>query len=169
MREKGSSRAAGETTRRKRGLGRRVQGWMRRLINLYPPFLGAGIRVTKMDLPGGTIEARMKLTWWNRNYVGTQYGGSLYSICDPFHLLILIERLGSGYVVWDKAARIHFIRPGRGTVYARIHISDEEIAEVRRSAESEGKVERTFSTQVKDASGQIVAEVEKLVYVRKKE
>ena len=81
----------------------------------------------------------MKLRWWNRNYVGTQFGGSLYSMCDPFFMLILVEALGPRYVVWDKAATIRFRRPGRGTVHATFHIPQERIDEIRAAADARRK------------------------------
>lgn len=64
------------------------------LINFYPPFFGAGIRIKKISEDKTTVEVQMKLTFWNRNYVGTQFGGSLYAMTDPFFMLILIENLG---------------------------------------------------------------------------
>ena len=111
----------------------------------------------------------MKLTWWNRNYVGTHYGGSLYSMCDPFFMLILIEQLGPGYVVWDKSARIEFRRPGRGTVRARFEIPASRVEEIRRAADAGGKVEPIFRTEIVDEAGVAVATVEKLLYVRRRE
>ena len=139
-----------------------------RLLSLYPPYLGAGIRVrAAADLR--TFEVRMRLSRFNRNYVGTQFGGSLYSMCDPFFMLILAEALGRGYIVWDKAATIRFRRPGRGTVRATFHIPPERIAEIRAAADAQGKIEPTFEVAVLDDAGEIVAEVEKLLYVRKKE
>ncbi len=139
-----------------------------RLLSLYPPYLGAGVRVrAAADLR--TFEVRMKLSRFNRNYVGTQFGGSLYSMCDPFFMLILAEALGRGYIVWDKAATIRFRRPGRGTVRATFHIPPERIAEIRAAADAQGKTEPTFEAAVLDDAGEIVAEVEKLLYVRKKE
>jgi len=139
-----------------------------RLLSLYPPYLGAGIRVRAApDLR--TFEVRMKLSRFNRNYVGTQFGGSLYSMCDPFFMLILAEALGRGYIVWDKAATIRFRRPGRGTVRATFHIPPERIAEIRAAADAQGKIEPTFEVAVLDDAGEVVAEVEKLLYVRKKE
>jgi acyl-coenzyme A thioesterase PaaI-like protein len=141
---------------------------MMRLLSLYPPYLGAGIRVrAEADLR--TFEVRMKLSRFNRNYVGTQFGGSLYSMCDPFFMLILAEALGRGYIVWDKAATIRFRRPGRGTVRATFHIPPERIAEIRAAADAQGKIEPTFEVAVLDDAGEVVAEVEKLLYVRKKE
>jgi acyl-coenzyme A thioesterase PaaI-like protein len=140
---------------------------MIRLLSLYPPYLGAGIRV-KASPDLRTFEVRMKLRRWSRNYVGTQFGGSLYSMCDPFFMLILAEALGSGYVVWDKAATIRFRRPGRGTVHATFHIPLVEIEEIRAAADGRGKVEPTFRVNVLNGAGEVVAEVEKLLYVRRK-
>lgn len=136
-----------------------------RLLNLWPPYLGAGIR-TRVSPDGRTFEVRMKLRWWNRNYVNTHFGGSLYSMCDPFFMLILIEALGRGYVVWDKAATIRFRRPGKGTVRATFHIPQERIEEIRAAADRGERVEPVFTVEVLDERGEVVAEVEKLLYVR---
>ena len=136
-----------------------------RLLSLYPPYLGAGIRV-KASPDLRTFEVRMKLRRWTRNYVGTQFGGSLYSMCDPFFMLILADSLGRRYVVWDKAATIRFLRPGRGTVHATFHIPLVEIKEIRAGADAGRKVEPIFRVEVLDDAGEVVAEVEKLLYVR---
>jgi acyl-coenzyme A thioesterase PaaI-like protein len=141
--------------------------WKIRLLNLYPPYLGAGVRVrSSADLR--TFEVRMKLRFWNRNLVGTAFGGSLYAMCDPFFMLILIEALGRDYVVWDKAATIRFRRPGRSTVKATFHIPQERIDEIRAAADAGGKVEPVFMAEVFDEQGELVADVEKLLYVRRK-
>jgi len=139
------------------------------LISFYPPYLGAGIRVSHIGEGYRTFVVRMKLSFFNRNYVGTHFGGSLYSMCDPFYMLILIENLGRGYEVWDKSASIRFRRPGRGTVTARFHLSEEEIEEIRQTADREGKAEPRLSVDVVDEQGEVVAQVEKLLHVRKKE
>lgn len=139
-----------------------------KLVNLWPPYLGAGIRVTRIAEDLRSYEVRMKLRWYNRNYVGTHYGGSLYSMCDPFFMLILIEGLGRGYEVWDKAASIRFRRPGRGTVSARFHVPEEEIEAIRREADERGKAEPRFTAEVLDEAGEVVAEVEKLLHVRRR-
>jgi len=66
----------------------------------------------------------MRLRWWNANYVGTHYGGSLYSMADPFFMVMLIENLGKDYIVWDKAATIRFKKPGRGKMSAGFRLSE---------------------------------------------
>jgi len=137
-----------------------------RFINLYPPFLGAGIRVHKIDEL--TVRVEMKLNFLNQNAVGTHFGGSLYSMCDPWFMLILMRALGTDYIVWDKSASIQFLQPGRGTVTATFHIPQERVEEIRKQADSGQKVEPVFTVDVLDAGGQAVARVEKLLYVRKK-
>jgi len=139
-----------------------------RWINLYPPFLGAGIRVKEVDRKEKIIEVEMKLRFWNRNYVGTHYGGSLYSMCDPFFMLILMRKLGKDYIVWDKAAQIKFAKPGIGKVKARFHVSNEKIQAIKTELETKNKDNYEFVTSVTDEENNIVAEVKKLIYVRKK-
>jgi hypothetical protein len=142
--------------------------WLIRLLNIYPPYVGAGVRVrASADLR--TFDVRMTLRWWNRNYVRTHFGGSLYTMCDPFYMLILFEQLGRDYIVWDKAATIRFRRPGKGTVRAHFHIPPERIEEIRAAADRDGKVEPVFTVEVRDERGDLVAEVEKLLYVRRKD
>ncbi|PWH11826.1 MAG: tetrameric acyl-CoA thioesterase [Anaerolineae bacterium] len=136
-------------------------------INLYPPFLGAGIRSRRLDEL--TIQVQMPLTWWNRNIFGTHFGGSLYAMCDPWFALILLRALGKEYIVWDKAASIQFLKPGRGTVKATFHIPPQQVEQIRQQAEKQAKVEPFFTVDVFDTSGNVIARVEKLLYVRKKQ
>ncbi len=139
-----------------------------RLINFYPPLLGAGIRVLHKQSDDYTIKVQMKLTRLNLNVVGTHFGGSLYAMCDPWFMLILLEHMGRNYIVWDKAASIQFVKPGRGTVTAIFHIAPEQIAELQAQADREGKIEPLFNIDVIDEQGEVVAKVEKRLYIRKK-
>jgi len=126
---------------------------MRLLMNCWPPFAGAGIRVKRWQADWKGIDVEMRLRRWNVNYVGTHYGGSLYSMTDPFFMLMLIENLGPQYVVWDKAASIRFRAPGRGTVSASFRLSDEELEDIRAAVRLQQKVERTFAVEVRDQAG----------------
>ncbi len=139
-----------------------------KLINLYPPLIGARIRVVKADAAMTSIDVEMKLTWWNRNIVGTHFGGSLYAMCDPFFMAILMSNLGRDYIVWDKAASIQFLKPGRSHVRAHFEIPPEKIAEIRAQADSQYKVEPQFEVDVVGDDGVVVAHVTKLLYVRRK-
>ena len=144
---------------------------LRRLLKrvyLWPPFLGSGIHVTRVAEDLLTIEVELRMKFFNRNYVGTHFGGSLYSMCDPWFMFILIEHLGPGYIVWDKAAAIRFKKPGLGVVKASFHIPEERIREIRAQADAQGKVEPQFQAVVTDTQGNVIAEVDKLLYVRRK-
>ncbi len=150
------------------GSGQGSRMWLLKLVNLYPPFLGAGIRVRRCGPGKLGFDVRMRLTFLNRNVLGSHFGGSLYAMCDPFFALIAIERLGPGYVVWDKAAVIRFLRPGRGTVRAVFEIPPDRIEEIRRAADAGGSVEPVFQARVLDDRGETVAEVDKTLYVRRR-
>src|SRR5947209_14034998 len=150
------------TSRSKRA--KKLQRW----VNFYPPYLGAAVRVTHISEDFCNVEVEMPLRFYNRNYVGTHFGGSLYSMCDPFYMLMLINILGPDYIVWDKAATVRFKKPGKGLMKASFQLSKEQIEEIRKAADTQPKVEPQFQVLVKDAGGNVVAEIDKLLYVRKK-
>lgn len=141
---------------------------LQRRINFYPPYLGSAVRVTHISDDFLNVEVEMPLRFYNRNYVGTHFGGSLYSMCDPFYMLMLINILGPDYIVWDKAATIRFKRPGKGMMRAAFQLTDAQIAEIRAAAETQPKVEPQFQVLIKDSEGNVVAEIDKLLYVKKK-
>jgi hypothetical protein len=136
--------------------------------NFWPPFLASGIRITKISPNFREVEVEMKLRFWNSNYVGTHYGGSLYSMTDPFFMIMLIQNLGPEFIVWDKAAKIQFKKPGKGRVRAHFVLSEDRVNEIKEKALQEGKVEPQFQVQILNEDGSVVAEVEKTLYVRKK-
>ena len=145
---------------------RSLQQLMLRWINVWPPLLGAGIRVRWHS--NQVVDVEMKLRAWNRNYVGTHYGGSLYSMTDPFYMLMLMENLGRDYIVWDKAASIRFRKPGKGRVKAEFRLSDVQLDEIRNKLTTLEKYEPTFAVEVRDEAGDIVAEVQKVLHIRRK-
>lgn len=140
-----------------------------RLLRFWPPFLGARVRITGVAPDASRATVEMPLTLLNRNFVGTHFGGSLYAMCDPFFMLMLIERLGPDYVVWDKAARIEFLHPGRGTVRATFHVPDDRVDEIRREAHGSGKVLPEFEVTVVAEDGTPIARVHKTLHVRPRE
>lgn len=149
--------------------GYNSSGALRRAVNLWPPFLGAGIRVKHVAPDMKSIDVEMKLRWWNANYVGTHFGGSLFALTDAFYMLMLMANLGRDYIVWDKAAAIRYRKPGRGTVRAEFRLTDARLDEIREKLQTLPKYEPTFKVDVKDAQGTLIAEVEKLIHVRKKQ
>ncbi len=141
---------------------------LRWAMNLYPPYLGAGIRVLQMAPDLRAIRIRMGLGWYNRNYVGTQFGGSLYSMTDPFFMLMIMENLGRDYIVWDKAAHIDFVAPGKGPVFADFHIDETLLSDIRSHTAQGDKYLPELKVDVRDAAGSLVAVVHKTLYIRLK-
>lgn len=141
---------------------------LRWLMNLYPPYLGAGIKVRQISADFRQAQVSMGLTWYNRNYVRTQFGGSLYSMSDPFYMLLLMENLGRDYIVWDKAAHIEFISPGKGTVHAEFKLDDSMLKTIREHTANGEKYLPKYHVEVRDDQGTLVARVEKTLYIRRK-
>jgi len=139
-----------------------------RVMNLWPPFIGAGIRVRHVAADFRSVTVDMTLRWFNRNYVGTHFGGSMYAMTDPFLMLMLLHVLGAEYRVWDKSASIDYIAPGRGRVWARFELLDHDLAQIRHMTESGDKHLHLFNVDVKDDEGMVVARVEKVIYIRRK-
>nr|WP_219899688.1 DUF4442 domain-containing protein [Zobellella taiwanensis] len=141
---------------------------LRRLLNLWPPFWGAGIRIERLSRDYTHCRVGLVLRWWNKNANRTQYGGSLFSMTDPIYAMMLMASLGPDYYVWDRAACITFLKPGRGRVYADIHLSRERLDEIRRATDGGDKYFPHFRINILDEHGELIAELERTLYVRKK-
>lgn len=140
-----------------------------KLMWLWPAYLGAGVKVTRVTPDLQSVDVEMKLSFWNRNYLKTHFGGSLYSMTDPFYALMLMENLGRDYIVWDKAASIQFKKPGKGRVRAQFRLNSQQIELIRQKADQLGKYEPEFDITILDDSDSVVAEVHKVLYVRRKD
>lgn len=144
------------------------QRFLEKMINLYGPFVGAGVKLEKMSKDYREARVSMKLTFYNKNYMGTQFGGSLYAMVDPWYMLMLIKNLGKDYIVWDKAATINFRKPGKGKVYADFKLTDAHLDEITKYVETNTKMDYVFKVEIKDDAGKLIADVDKVLYIRKK-
>lgn len=142
-------------------------GFLRLGMNLWPPFVGAGIHVLDIAPDYRRVTVRLRLGLFNRNYFGTQYGGSLFSMTDPFYALMLLHNLPPGYHVWDKAAAIRFRTPGRGNVFAHFTLDEAQIAAVLAATADGEKYEPTWPVDIVDAAGTVVATVDKTLHIRR--
>lgn len=144
----------------------RLFRWM---MNWWPCYRGVGARVTFIAADWSEVRVRLGLTLRTRNYVGSIFGGSLYASVDPFYMIMLIKRLGPDFVVWDKAATIRFLRPGRSTLTATFRMDEAETEAIRQILQGQPKVDRTYTVQLVDGKGAVHAEVDKVVHVRRKD
>lgn len=141
---------------------------VRRSMNLWPPFACSGIRITDLPADFMSVTVRLRLRWWNRNVAGVHFGGSLFAMTDPFWMMLLLRHLGREHIIWDRAAEVDFVKPGKGDVYAQFSIGEEDIVRLRDEAAGGAKVLEWFTVEVKDADGDVVARVRKQVYIRRK-
>ncbi|HEX7304679.1 DUF4442 domain-containing protein [Lentzea sp.] len=137
-------------------------------MNLWPPFLFAGIRVEEISPDYRYARVRMRLRPWNRNFFGTHFGGSLFAMTDPFWVLLLFNQLKGEHVVWDRAGEIEFVAPGRGTVTAEFRLTDSHVEQVLEQTGTGAKALIWFDTDVVGQDGAVVAKVRKQVYARRK-
>ncbi|MFW5815660.1 MAG: DUF4442 domain-containing protein [Wenzhouxiangella sp.] len=137
-------------------------------MNLWPPYLAAGIRVRHISDDYRRARVELRLGLLNRNYVNVHFGGSLFAMTDPFYMLMYLKNLGPDYVVWDKSAAIDFIRPGRGTVVAEFALDEADFQHARDQAVRQRSVLVRHPVEICDGEGTVVARVERTIYIRRK-
>ncbi|MGH8109619.1 MAG: DUF4442 domain-containing protein [Arenimonas sp.] len=141
---------------------------LRWLMNTWFPFLFSGIRITKFSDDFRYVKVELRSRWYNKNYVGTHFGGSLFAMTDPFWMIMVLKNLGNDYIVWDKSAEIEFVKPGRGLVSTEFVLEPAILDEIRAAAAGNEKVLRWFEMEIKDSQDDVVAKLRKLIYVRLK-
>lgn len=139
-----------------------------KIWNFWPPFFFSGIRIDKVSDDMRYALIKLKLRFYNRNYVGTQFGGAMFAATDAMYMLMLIHNLGPDYVVWDKTARIDFLKPGKTDLTAEFQITEDDLQNIRAETAEKGKMLWKRDVELKDAHGVVVAIAERVVYIRDK-
>lgn len=141
---------------------------LRARLESYGPYQGAGVVVTHIAEDASEIRVEMALTDRNVNLVGTHFGGSLYAMVDPHLMILLMQRLGAEYVVWDKTACIDFVKPGTGTVSCTISVTEREVEAIRHATAGGEKHLPRWTLTIVNEDDEVVATVEKTLYVRRR-
>jgi len=141
---------------------------MRRMLNIWPPFLFSGISILEISKDFRHVKVRLKKKVLTSNYVGTLFGGSLFAMTDPFYMVMVMKNLGKDFIVWDKKSEIDYVSPGKSTVYAEFNLWDDDLVEIKREVASTGKYLKWFEVEIKSGDGTLVAKVRKQIYIRKK-
>ena len=136
-------------------------------LNLYPPYIGAGVTVAHIAEDWSLMTVKLTLRWYNRNYVGTHFGGNLFAMTDPFYMLMLIHRLGRVQIVGSEGGD-HVRKPGKGTVVANMTVAEEQLETIRAATVNGAKHFAEFDIDIVDQDGDVVATVHKTLYVREK-
>ena len=141
---------------------------LRELLTEWPPFAAQKIEILEVADDWTRAVIRLGLEESNANYLGTAFGGSLFSMVDPFFVILTMQQLGDDYVVWDKAAEIEFVAPGRSAVTARVEIPADVVEEMRVATAGGDKLLRWFEIDLTDEDGAVVARARRQLYIRKK-
>ncbi len=137
-------------------------------FNMSPMYRRSTGRVAEVSDDLHVVEVRIPLTWRNRNYVGTMFGGSMLSATDPVYMIQLIGILGDEFVVWDKSVELRFRRPAKSGLVARFEFDQDEVDQIRAAARAEGEIDWHKPLDLRDASGDVVASGTKTLYIATK-
>lgn len=136
------------------------------LFNYFPIFWSTGAKITYLATDFKEIHIKLPLSWRTRNYVGTIFGGSMFSATDVLYFLLVLKNLGEDYIVWDKASCIRFKKPGKGTLYTKAVLSDEEIELMKTELLNTDKIDRVYFLDLIDETGDICASIEKTIHIQ---
>ena len=137
-------------------------------LNIWPPTLLAGIQVVELSSDYRYAKVELRMRPWNKNAVGSHFGGSIFAMTDPMYMLMLLANFYGDYYVWDKSADIDFIKPGFGTLTAEFNITDALLADIKAATKDGSKYLPQLPVVVKDQSGDVVAQLNRTIYIRKK-
>lgn len=137
-------------------------------FNLSPMYRRSTGRVIEVTENLLKVKIKIPLSYKNRNYVGTIYGGSLFSATDPVYMVQLINILGNKYVVWDKSAEIKYKRPAKETAYATFEFTEEEINEIKKQVVDQKEIDLVKNLNIINEKGDVYCEVSKTIYIADK-
>lgn len=139
-------------------------------FNLSPMYRRSTARIIYVADDLKNVTVKIPLSYKNKNYVGSIFGGSLFAAVDPIPMIQLMYLLEEKYIVWDKSAQIRFKRPAREHVYATFEFTKEEIEEIIQKVEANKEIEHPKITYITNKIGDIIyCEVTKMIYIADKE
>jgi Domain of unknown function (DUF4442) len=139
-------------------------------FNLSPMYRRSTARLTSVSEDLHEVSVKIPLSYKNKNYVGSIFGGSLFAAVDPIPMIQLMYILKENYIIWDKSAQIKFKRPARENVYALFSFSKEEINDIIQKVKENKEIEHIKTTYITNLKGDIVyCEVAKTIYIADKE
>lgn len=138
-------------------------------FNLSPMYRRSTGRIKKVSKDLLLVKMKLPISYKNRNYVNSIFGGSMFSAVDPIPMVQLINILGEEYVVWDKSAEINFKRPAKENLYADFIYTLEELSTIKDKVKLEKEIEIIKTTALTNKSGTTTyCEVKKIIYIADK-
>jgi len=140
------------------------------VTGFYPAFLFSRTKIKSISPDWREMVVVIKRSLWNRNYVGTIFGGTLYAAADPFLMIMLIKILGiEDYIIWDKGAEIDFQKPGRSDITYHFKITESDLKRIDQGLKKNEKIIPEFLVQGVDENGEVCVSIKKKIYIRRKD
>lgn len=138
-------------------------------FNLSPMYRRSTARIIEVSKDLLKVKIKLPISYKNRNYVNSIFGGSMFSAVDPIPMVQLINLIGNDYVVWDKSAKIYFKRPAKEHLFAEFTYTNEELSEIKARIQNEQEIEIVKISQLTNQAKTIVyCEVHKTIYIADK-
>lgn len=139
-------------------------------FNFSPMYRRSTSRIVSVSKDLMHIKIRLAISYKNRNYVNSVFGGSMFSAVDPIPMVQLIQLIGDDYVVWDKSANINFRRPAKEDLYADFIYTEEELEGIRKEVAEKNEIDIVKTTKLMNKDGtKLFCQVDKTIYVAKKD
>lgn len=138
------------------------------LFNISPMYKRSCGKIIFASEDLHVVKIKIPLSYKNKNYVGSIFGGSLFAATDPIYMIQLMQILGKDYVVWDKKTDIKFKRPAYEHAFATFEFSTTEINEILQKVKDEKEMDYTKRLHITDKNGTIFAELDKTLYIATK-
>jgi hypothetical protein len=140
-------------------------------LSFYPPLFFQRIWVRKFHPDFRGVDVKINRSFFNRNYNGSIFGGTIFAATDPFYAILfdqLMQRRGYKCRVWLKSASIQYLKPGRSDLFFSLKITDEMLQEAEQALQTEGKFVKAYPMELFDKDGQLCVLVMNEVYLRNK-
>jgi|TARA_B110000037_G_scaffold148307_1_gene167527 hypothetical protein len=138
-------------------------------FNLSPMYRRSTAKILSISKDMLCIAIKLPISYKNKNYVNSIFGGSMFSATDPIAMTQLISILGDNYVVWDKSSEIFFKRPAKENLYATFTFTEDEIQAIKDRIASEKEITITKIILLTSKDQTITyCEVHKVIYIASK-
>jgi hypothetical protein len=139
-------------------------------LNWSPMYRYSTARIIYVSEDLLNVKMKLPLSWKNKNYMSSIFGGSMYASVDPIPMFQLINLIGNDYVVWDKAAQIKFKKPAKENLYATFTYTEKELLQIKEQIKNENEIEILKCIKLTDKEGtKVYCEIDKTIYVADKE
>lgn len=140
------------------------------VLRTYPPFFFQRIWVKKIHEGFKGIDVKIHKSIFNINANKTIFGGTIFSAIDPIYPILLDQTFKAkgmkNTVAWLKSAKIDYLKPGRVNLEFSVRLNDEEIEESFKIIQEQGKVIKSFTTEIFDKNGNKCAVCQSEIYIR---